>query len=80
MEILPRRFCNTKAQRHEDTKLFFKTKMLIIETCFQPIERLELIEPFERFLDTKARSFFKTKMLIIETCFQPIEHIEPFEP
>jgi hypothetical protein len=39
------KFCNTKARSHEDTKLFFKTKMLIIETCFQPIEHIEPFEP-----------------------------------
>jgi hypothetical protein len=41
-------FFLTKSQRHKGTKFFCKTKMLIIGKCFQPFERIEPIEPFER--------------------------------
>ena len=46
-----------ETRRHEDTKAqsFFKTKLLINGICFQPFERIELIEPFERFLNTTPR-------------------------
>ncbi len=50
-------FFDTKAQRREDTKFFNRTKMLINGKYIQPFERIEPIEPFERFLDTKSRSF-----------------------
>jgi hypothetical protein len=42
-------FFDTKSQRHEGTKFFCKTNMLIIGKCFQPFELIELIEPLEHY-------------------------------
>jgi len=38
----------SKTRRHEDTKFFYKTKLLIFGKYFQPFELIEHIEPFEQ--------------------------------